>query len=110
MAAIHLLVFCFDLGREIDRLPCHSTISHISGFQSFSLYTNYLSQYILLPSGDIESMPFVEALRQLQLRVGRENFCLVHVSMVPTVGGAEGEQKTKPTQHSVKGGYLSVFV
>eukprot|EP00595_Chromulina_sp_UTEXLB2642_P000549 CAMPEP_0196762640 /NCGR_PEP_ID=MMETSP1095-20130614/2444_1 /TAXON_ID=96789 ORGANISM="Chromulina nebulosa, Strain UTEXLB2642" /NCGR_SAMPLE_ID=MMETSP1095 /ASSEMBLY_ACC=CAM_ASM_000446 /LENGTH=660 /DNA_ID=CAMNT_0042114059 /DNA_START=1 /DNA_END=1981 /DNA_ORIENTATION=+ len=51
--------------------------------------------------GDIESMPFVEALRQLQLKVGRDNFCLVHVSMVPTVG-SDNEQKTKPTQHSVK--------
>lgn len=51
--------------------------------------------------GDIESMPFVEALRQLQLKVKRENFCLVHVSMVPIMG-EEGEQKTKPTQHSVK--------
>jgi CTP synthase len=48
-------------------------------------------------------MPLVEALRQLQLRVGREHFCLVHVSMVPVVG-QDGEQKTKPTQHSVKGG------
>jgi CTP synthase len=44
-------------------------------------------------------MPFVEALRQLQLRVGPSNFCLLHVSMVPLVSG---EQKTKPTQHSVK--------
>jgi len=52
--------------------------------------------------GDIESMPFVEALRQLQLRVGRSRFCLVHVSMVPTAGPSPGEQKTKPTQHSVK--------
>lgn len=51
--------------------------------------------------GDIESMPFVEALRQLQLRVKAENFCLVHVSMVPILG-EDGEQKTKPTQHSVK--------
>jgi len=51
--------------------------------------------------GDIESMPFVEALRQLQLKVKRENFCLVHVSMVPIIGEG-GEQKTKPTQHSVK--------
>ena len=49
--------------------------------------------------GDIESMPFVEALRQLQLKVGPSNFCLVHVSMIPTVGN---ETKTKPTQHSVK--------
>jgi CTP synthase len=59
---------------------------------------------MFLIAGDIESMPFVEALRQLQLRVRPENFCLVHVSMVPTVGDAPGEQKTKPTQHSVKGG------
>jgi CTP synthase len=44
----------------------------------------------------------VEALRQLQLRVAREDFCLLHVSMVPSVGEG-GEQKTKPTQHSVKG-------
>lgn len=51
--------------------------------------------------GDIESMPFVEALRQLQLLMKPENFCLVHVSMVPIVGEV-GEQKTKPTQHSVK--------
>ena len=52
--------------------------------------------------GDIESMPFVEALRQLQLRHGPSGFCLVHVSMVPTTGPPPGEQKTKPTQHSVK--------
>lgn len=51
--------------------------------------------------GDIESMPFVEALRQLQLLVRPENFCIVHVSMVP-VTGSEQEQKTKPTQHSIK--------
>ena len=47
-------------------------------------------------------MPFVDALRQLQLQQGRSNFCLVHVSMVPAVGPPPGEQKTKPTQHSVK--------
>ncbi|KAI5069537.1 hypothetical protein GOP47_0015838 [Adiantum capillus-veneris] len=51
--------------------------------------------------GDIESSPFVEALRQFQFRVGQDNFCLVHVSLVPVLG-ATGEQKTKPTQHSVK--------
>jgi CTP synthase len=51
--------------------------------------------------GDIESMPFVEALRQLQLKVAPEDFCLIHVSMVPIIGES-GEQKTKPTQHSVK--------
>lgn len=48
--------------------------------------------------GDIESMPFIEALRQFQFRVGKENFVLIHVSLVPLMG----EQKTKPTQQSVR--------
>jgi CTP synthase len=51
--------------------------------------------------GDLESGHFVEALRQLQLLVKKENFCLIHVSMVPIMGESQ-EQKTKPTQHSVK--------
>ena len=51
--------------------------------------------------GDIESAPFVEALRQFQFRVGQENVCFVHVSLVPVMGPV-GEQKTKPTQHTVK--------
>mmetsp|Transcript_3251 Transcript_3251/g.5680 ORF Transcript_3251/g.5680 Transcript_3251/m.5680 type:complete len:627 (+) Transcript_3251:424-2304(+) len=51
--------------------------------------------------GDIESMPFIEALRQLQYNVGAENFCSVFVSLVPELG-VVGEQKTKPTQHGVK--------
>lgn len=51
--------------------------------------------------GDIESMPFVEALRQFQFRVGTDNMFLVHVSLVPVLG-VVGEQKTKPTQHSVQ--------
>ena len=51
--------------------------------------------------GDIESAPFIEALRQFQFRVGRENIFFVHVSLVPVMGPV-GEQKTKPTQHTVK--------
>lgn len=51
--------------------------------------------------GDIESMPFIEALRQLSFSVGQDNFCLVHVSLIPVLG-VVGEQKTKPTQHSVR--------
>ena len=51
--------------------------------------------------GDIESAPFIEALRQFQFRVGEENICFVHVSLVPVMGPV-GEQKTKPTQHTVK--------
>ncbi|OMP83505.1 CTP synthase, partial [Diplodia seriata] len=49
--------------------------------------------------GDIESMPFVEALTQLRHRAGKNNFLNIHVSYVPTING---EQKTKPTQHAVK--------
>ncbi|PPD76176.1 hypothetical protein GOBAR_DD26896 [Gossypium barbadense] len=52
--------------------------------------------------GDIESMPFIEALGQFSYRVGTGNFCLVHVSLVPVLS-VVGEQKTKPTQHSVRG-------
>ena len=51
--------------------------------------------------GDIESMVFLEALRQFQFNVGRENILFIHVSLVPVLGSV-GEQKTKPTQHSVK--------
>ncbi|KAJ1971706.1 CTP synthase ura7 [Dimargaris xerosporica] len=51
--------------------------------------------------GDIESAPFVEAMRQFQFRVGHDNFCLIHVSLIPVVGSV-GEQKTKPTQSSVR--------
>lgn len=51
--------------------------------------------------GDIESMIFLEALRQFQFSVGVENIMFIHVSLVPMLGSG-GEQKTKPTQHTVK--------
>jgi CTP synthase len=51
--------------------------------------------------GDIESAPFIEALRQFQFRVGQENVFFVHVSLIPVMGPV-GEQKTKPTQNTVK--------
>jgi CTP synthase len=51
--------------------------------------------------GDIESLPFLEAIRQLGLEVGRENSCYIHLTLVPYLP-AVGEIKTKPTQHSVK--------
>jgi CTP synthase len=50
--------------------------------------------------GDIEILPFLEAIRQFRLDVGRENVCYLHVTLVPFIGPS-GEQKTKPTQHSV---------
>jgi CTP synthase len=51
--------------------------------------------------GDIESLPFLEAIRQLKGDVGRENVCYIHLTLVPYIKTA-GEVKTKPTQHSVK--------
>ncbi len=51
--------------------------------------------------GDIESLPFLEAIRQFRIDIGRENALYIHVSLVPYLEAA-GEQKTKPTQHSVK--------
>lgn len=51
--------------------------------------------------GDIESQPFIEAVRQVSLEVGRENSLFIHVTIVPFLSGSD-EHKTKPTQHSVK--------
>jgi CTP synthase len=51
--------------------------------------------------GDIESLPFLEAIRQMRQELGRENTVFVHVTLVPWIGAAQ-ELKTKPTQHSVK--------
>ena len=51
--------------------------------------------------GDIESLPFLEAIRQMGIELGRENVCFIHLTLVPYIASA-GEIKTKPTQHSVK--------
>ncbi len=51
--------------------------------------------------GDIESQPFIEAVRQISLEIGRENSLFIHVTLVPYLHGSE-EHKSKPTQHSVK--------
>jgi CTP synthase len=51
--------------------------------------------------GDIESLPFIEAIRQLRNELGRDNTVFVHVTLVPYIAAA-GELKTKPTQHSVR--------
>ena len=52
-------------------------------------------------TGDIESQPFLEAIRQVSLEKGRENCCFIHVTLVPWLSGSN-EHKSKPTQHSVK--------
>jgi CTP synthase len=51
--------------------------------------------------GDIESLPFLEAIRQLGITLGRDNVCYIHLTLLPYIPTA-GEMKTKPTQHSVK--------
>src|ERR1700758_1366275 len=51
--------------------------------------------------GDIESLPFLEAIRQMRQDLGRENTCFVHMTLIPWIAAAQ-ELKTKPTQHSVK--------
>ncbi len=51
--------------------------------------------------GDIESLPFLEAIRQMRYDIGRENVMYIHVTLIPYLKAA-GEMKTKPTQHSVK--------
>jgi len=51
--------------------------------------------------GDIESLPFLEAIRQIRSDIGRENVMFIHVTLIPYIK-ASGEMKTKPTQHSVK--------
>ena len=51
--------------------------------------------------GDIESLPFLEAIRQMGIELGRDNCCYIHLTLVPYVAAA-GEIKTKPTQHSVR--------
>jgi len=51
--------------------------------------------------GDIESLPFLEAVRQMRLELGQKNTCYIHLTLVPYIKSA-GEIKTKPTQHSVK--------
>ena len=49
--------------------------------------------------GDIESAPFIEAMRQLRRRAGKSNFLQIHVSLIPVING---EQKTKPTQQAIR--------
>ena len=51
--------------------------------------------------GDIESLPFLEAIRQMGFEEGKENTCYIHLTLLPWLSSA-GELKTKPTQHSVK--------
>ena len=83
-------------------------IPHITNEIKSRFYSNYTSSYMHIAIievggtvGDIESQPFLEAIRQFQQEVGHENAILCHVTLIPYLK-ASGELKTKPTQQSVK--------
>ncbi len=90
------------LGRTVQVIP------HITGeIQAFIERAATAEQYDVAlvetggTVGDIESLPFLEAIRQMAHRLGRGNSCFIHLTLVPYISSA-GELKTKPTQHSVQ--------
>jgi CTP synthase len=90
------------LGKTVQVIP-HITNEIKSRIRDLAAATD--AQVIIVEIGgtvgDIESLPFLEAIRQLRNEVGRENCAFVHVSLLPFIGPT-GEVKTKPTQHSVR--------
>ena len=88
------------LGRTVQVIP-HITNEIKDNIRAASRDVDVLIVEIGGTVGDIESMPFLEAIRQFRLDVGRENAIYIHLTLVPYIGTA-GELKTKPTQHSVR--------
>lgn len=88
------------LGKTVQVIP-HVTNEIKSAIKKISSDADVVIVEIGGTVGDIESLPFLEAIRQMRQDVGRENSLFVHLTLVPFIGAA-GEQKTKPTQHSVK--------
>src|SRR6202140_3514963 len=88
------------LGKTVQVIP-HVTDEIKAAFRKIASETDVVIIEIGGTVGDIESLPFLEAVRQMRLEVGPENSVLVHVTLVPFIPTA-GELKTKPTQHSVK--------
>jgi CTP synthase len=88
------------LGATVQVIP-HVTDEIKSHILSLSDECDVLLVEIGGTVGDIESLPFLEAIRQLRAQVGRDNAIYVHIALVPYVASA-GELKTKPVQHSVK--------
>tara|TARA_Y100000389_G_C17470102_1_gene529610 strand:- start:6412 stop:8013 length:1602 start_codon:yes stop_codon:yes gene_type:complete len=86
------------LGKTVQIIP-HISNEIIENIENVSKDSDVCMIELGGTVGDIESAPFVEALRQLKLKVGKNRFSLVHVSMVPEIAG---EHKSKPTQHSVR--------
>jgi len=88
------------LGKTVQVIP-HVTNEIKSAMKKLSQDVDLVIVEIGGTVGDIESLPFIEAIRQMRQELGRENTLFVHVTLVPYIAAA-GELKTKPTQHSVK--------
>jgi CTP synthase len=88
------------LGKTVQVIP-HITDEIKSAIHRLSKDVDIVIVEIGGTVGDIESLPFLEAIRQFRLDVGRDNAIFVHLTLVPFIATA-GELKTKPTQHSVK--------
>ena len=88
------------LGQTVQVIP-HVTDEIKAAFRKVSEGVDVVIVEIGGTVGDIESLPFLEAIRQMRLELGAENAIFVHVTLVPFILTA-GELKTKPTQHSVK--------
>src|ERR671919_2040363 len=88
------------LGRTVQVIP-HITNEIKDAIRGASKDVDVVLVEIGGTVGDIESMPFLEAIRQFRLDVGRDNAIYIHLTLVPYIGTA-GELKTKPTQHSVR--------
>ena len=88
------------LGRTVQVIP-HITNEIKDSIRSAARDVDVLLVEIGGTVGDIESLPFLEAIRQFRQDVGRENTLYIHLTLVPFIGSA-GELKTKPTQHSVR--------
>src|SRR5438876_9099862 len=88
------------LGRTVQVIP-HITNEIKDSIRAVSHGVDVVLVEIGGTVGDIESQPFLEAIRQMRQDVGRENTLYIHLTLVPFIGAA-GELKTKPTQHSVR--------
>jgi CTP synthase len=88
------------LGKTVQVIP-HVTNEIKNAMRKVATDTEVVIVEIGGTVGDIESLPFLEAIRQMRQDLGRENTCFVHVTLIPWIAAAQ-ELKTKPTQHSVK--------
>ena len=88
------------LGKTVQVIP-HVTNEIKTAMKKVSQDVDLVIVEIGGTVGDIESLPFIEAIRQMRQELGRDNTLFVHVTLVPYISAA-GELKTKPTQHSVK--------